>query len=91
MNFNEHAGMYETFSRAEVDRRVQEFEQGKNALTEHVLDGGRVLRTVQTIPMKDGLGGDKAYAATFFDNASTGSVVRNKFALRLASTACCGR
>ena len=72
--------MYETFGKAEVDKRVEEFKQGKKALAEPALDGDIVLLTVQTIPTKYRLGGAEASAAFFFDNSSTCSVIRNEFA-----------
>ena len=49
-------------------------------LAEPALDGDRVLLTVQTIPMKYGLGGAEASAVAFFHNGSTCSVIRNEFA-----------
>ena len=71
VNFKEPAGMYKLYGKAEVDKTVKEFEQGKKALTEPALDGDRVLLTVQTIFMKYWLGSAKACVVAFFDNSST--------------------
>ena len=80
MNLKEPAGKYEMCGAAKVDDRVEDFEQGKKVLTELVLDGDRVLLTVQAIPLKYGLGRAKTSVVTFFDSGSSCSIVRNKFA-----------
>ena len=72
--------MYDTFGKKEVNERMRELNQGKNALREHRLEGDRVLKVVQSVPMKYGIAGAVALAVTFFDTGLTCPVVRNQFA-----------
>ena len=71
-------GMCDTFGKKEVDKKDQKLSQGKTALRKHRLEGDRILRVVQVVPMEHGTAGAVAQAVTNSDAESACFVVREQ-------------
>ena len=70
--------MSSNLSREQVEDRKKELERAEKACKEKILEGDRVLMTLQAVPMKYGPAGLAKEVVAFYDDGSTCSIIPNK-------------